>query len=195
MSLQDSYRDFLQHLPGVKEPIRKLGFKEKMKYTGLVLVVFFVMSQIMVYGIRIEGLQQLKVFELLLASKFGSLTTLGIGPIVVAAIILQLLVGSKILPWDMTKDEDKALFQGTQKVLAIALCFVEGAIYVLFGAIPPTPGLEAVVITLRRRADNIHGRDNIQVGIRLRGQPLHPCRRVEQHTNQDVQPVRDMHGH
>ena len=147
MSLQDSYRDFLQHLPGVNEPIKKLGFKEKMKYTGLVLIVFFVMSQIMVYGIRIEGLQQLKVFELLLASKFGSLTTLGIGPIVVAAIILQLLVGSKILPWDMTKDEDKALFQGTQKVLAIALCFVEGAIYVLFGAIPPTPGLEAVVIT------------------------------------------------
>ncbi len=147
MSLEDSYMSFLNHLPGVREPIHKLGFREKLKYTGMVLVVFFVMSQIMVYGIRTEGMQQLKVFELLLASKFGSLTTLGIGPIVVAAIILQLLVGSKILPWDMTTDKGKAIFQGTQKILAIAMCFIEGAIYVLFGAIPPEPGLELIVIT------------------------------------------------
>ena len=55
----------LERLPAVREPIKKLTFKEKLKYTGLVLLVFFFMSQIMVYGIRVEGLQQLKVFELL----------------------------------------------------------------------------------------------------------------------------------
>ncbi len=146
MGLEESYMKFLERLPGVRDPLTKLGFREKLKYTGMVLLVFFVMSQIMVWGIQIEGLQQLKVFELLLASKFGSLTTLGIGPIVVAAIILQLLVGSKILPWDMNTEKGKAIFQGTQKVLTIILCFVEGAIYVMFGAIPPIPGLEVAVI-------------------------------------------------
>ncbi|MBN1896930.1 MAG: preprotein translocase subunit SecY [Candidatus Aenigmarchaeota archaeon] len=146
MSFEESYMSALQRLPGVQEPLKKLGFNEKLKYTGLVLFAFLVMSQIMVWGIQVEGLQQLKVFELLLASKFGSLTTLGIGPIVVAAIILQLLVGSKILPWDMGTDKGKTLFQGTQKILTILLCFVEGAIYVLFGAIPPTPGMEFIVI-------------------------------------------------
>ena len=146
MGLEDSYIAFLQKLPGVKEPVKKLGFKDKLKWTGLVLLAFFVMSQIMVWGIRIEGLQQLRVFELLLASKFGSLTTLGIGPIVVAAIILQLMVGSQIIPWDMTTDKGRSLFQGTQKLLAISLCFVEGAIYVVFGAIPPAPGMILWVI-------------------------------------------------
>ena len=146
MGLEESYMNFLEHLPGIRDPLKKLSFKEKLKYTGLVLLAFFVMSQIMVYGIRVEGLQQLKVFELLLASKFGSLTTLGIGPIVVAAIILQLLVGSKILPWDMTTEKGKMIFQGTQKVLTIVLCFVEGGIYVLFGAIPAAPGLAWIVI-------------------------------------------------
>ncbi|MBN2330637.1 MAG: preprotein translocase subunit SecY [Candidatus Aenigmarchaeota archaeon] len=146
MGFQESYMEILQRLPGIREPIKKLTFREKLKYTGLVLLIFFLMSQIMVWGIRVEGLQQLKVFELLLASKFGSLTTLGIGPIVVAAIILQLLVGSQILPWDMTTDHGKMMFQGTQKVMAIILCFVEGAIYVMFGAIPATAGMEAAVI-------------------------------------------------
>ena len=89
MGFEDSYMQLLQRLPGIKEPIKKLSFREKLKYTGMVLLVFFLMSQIMVWGIRVEGLQQLKVFELLLASKFGSMTTLGIGPIVVAAIILH----------------------------------------------------------------------------------------------------------
>jgi preprotein translocase subunit SecY len=138
--------ELLKRLPGVSEPIKKLTFREKLKYTGLVLLIFFLMSQIMVYGIRTEGLQQLKVFELLLASKFGSLTTLGIGPIVVAAIILQLLVGSKLLPWDMTTDDGKMLFQGTQKLMTIILCFAEGSIYVMFGAIPAAPGMLYVVV-------------------------------------------------
>lgn len=146
MDFEESYMKVLERLPGIRDPLKKLSFKEKLKYTGLVLLVFLTMSQIMVWGIRIEGLQQLKVFELLLASKFGSLTTLGIGPIVVAAIILQLLVGSKILPWDMTTEKGKALFQGTQKIMTILLCFVEGAIYVLFGAIPAIPGMEIIVI-------------------------------------------------
>ncbi|MFH0956305.1 MAG: preprotein translocase subunit SecY [Candidatus Aenigmatarchaeota archaeon] len=146
MSLEDSYMELLTKLPGVRKPVGKQSFREKLKYTGLILLMFFVMSQIMVFGIRVEALQQLKVFELLLASKFGSLTTLGIGPIVVAAIILQLLVGSKIIPWEMTTDKGKTLFQGTQKILTISLCFIEGAIYVLFGAIPPVAGAEAFVI-------------------------------------------------
>jgi len=146
MDLEESYIKVLEQLPGIKEPLKKLSFKEKLKYTGIVVLIFFTMSQIMVYGIRIQGLQQLKVFELLLASKFGSLTTLGIGPIVVAAIILQLLVGSKIIPWDMTTDKGKQLFQGTQKILTIILCFAEGGIYVLFGAIPAAPGMTLIVI-------------------------------------------------
>ena len=62
MDFEESYMKVLERLPGIKDPLKKLSFKEKLKYTGLVLLVFLTMSQIMVWGIRIEGLQQLKVF-------------------------------------------------------------------------------------------------------------------------------------
>ena len=140
MDIKESYKRILENLPGIREPIKKQGFRDRLKFTAIVLLIYFLMSQILVWGIRVEGLQQLRIFELLLASKFGSLTTLGIGPIVVASIILQLLVGSQIINWDLKTDEGRSIFQGTQKLLAIGLCFVEGAIYVSFGAIPPEAG-------------------------------------------------------
>jgi preprotein translocase subunit SecY len=48
---------------------------------------------------------------------------------------LQVLVGSKILSWDLSSKAGRAKFQGTQKILAILFCFLEGFAYVLFGAI------------------------------------------------------------
>jgi preprotein translocase subunit SecY len=75
------------------------------------------------------------------------LITLGIGPLVTASIILQLLVGSKIINWDTKSEEGKAKFMGTQKILTIAFSFIEAAAYVYAGAVPAqTPGLSIFVM-------------------------------------------------
>jgi preprotein translocase subunit SecY len=73
-----------------------------------------------------------------MAGSFGSIVTLGIGPIVTASIILQLLVGGKILNIDMSKPEDKAFFMGTQKLLAIIFTLFEAAVLVFTGALAPS---------------------------------------------------------
>jgi preprotein translocase subunit SecY len=147
MGFEDTYVGLLKKLPGVSSPLRKLTFKEKMKWTGLILVIYFVMTQVMLYGISTQGIERFKAYEILLGSTFGSLMSLGIGPIVTASIILQLLVGSKMIPWDLHSERGKTLFQGSQKLLAVALCFVEGAIYVSFGAVPASsPALVGIVI-------------------------------------------------
>lgn len=52
-----------------------------------------------------------------------------------ASIILQLLVGAKLLPLDMTKKEDRERFQILQKILSIVFCFLEGFAYVAFGVV------------------------------------------------------------
>ena len=57
----------------------------------------------------LTSLHQLRA---VLAGNFGSIITLGIGPIVSASIILQLLVGGKIINLDLSKPEDKAVFPG-----------------------------------------------------------------------------------
>jgi preprotein translocase subunit SecY len=69
---------------------------------------------------------------------------LGIGPIVTASIILQLFVGAKIINLDLKKKEDKAIYQGTQKVLVIIMILVE-AIPQVYGYLSPSSALTNMV--------------------------------------------------
>ncbi len=147
MAFEESYIGLLKKLPGVTEPIKRLSFRDKLKWTGLILLIYFFMSQISIYGVSQSGYEYFEYLQILLGSRFGSLVTLGIGPIVTASIILQLLVGSKIIPWDLKSDNGRVMFQGTQKLMAIVLCLIEGWAYVAFGAIPVAdPGLFWIVV-------------------------------------------------
>src|SRR3989344_3407181 len=85
---------FLSNLPEVRGPVNKyLGFKIKLKWTLLILVTFFILSVVPLYGLGENALQQFEYLSLILGASFGSIVSLGIGPIVTASIILQLLVG------------------------------------------------------------------------------------------------------
>ncbi|HDI06406.1 MAG TPA: preprotein translocase subunit SecY [Candidatus Aenigmarchaeota archaeon] len=128
--------DLLNILPGVANPKTRLNFKDRLKWTGIGLLLFYLMGFIHVAGAQAEVYDRFKQISVLMGSKFGTLATLGIGPIVTASILLQVLVGSKIINWDMNTKEGRSKFQGTQKLLAIAFCFLEGFAYVLFGAVP-----------------------------------------------------------
>ncbi len=68
-----------------------------------------------------------------LASHSGSLMELGIGPIVTAGIIMQLLVGSKIIGLNLSENEDRVLFTGIQKLGAVVMGIFEGAMLVMAG--------------------------------------------------------------
>ncbi|MEM5801959.1 MAG: preprotein translocase subunit SecY [Candidatus Aenigmatarchaeota archaeon] len=134
--------------PSVEKPTYRQSFNTRMKWTGIALIIYIVLSYITVYGVAPATYQQFRFFEIVLGSKFGSLMTLGIGPIVTAGIILQLLVGSKILKWDTTKPEYRKKFQSWNKGLAIIFAFLEAIAFVLAGAIQVTggPGILAFVI-------------------------------------------------
>ncbi len=80
-------------------------------------------------------MDQFAQLRAVMAGSFGSIMTLGIGPIVSASIILQLLVGGKIINLDLSQAEDKALFQGTQKLLAIIFTLFEGGVLVITGSL------------------------------------------------------------
>jgi preprotein translocase subunit SecY len=147
MPLEDGYIALLKRLPGVAEPIKRLTFKDKLKWTGIILILYYFMSQISIYGASKSGYEYFQYLQMLMGSKFGSLVTLGIGPIVTASIILQLLVGSKIIPWNLKEDRGRTLFQGTQKLAALVLCVIEAWAYVAFGAIPiASPELLWIVV-------------------------------------------------
>jgi preprotein translocase subunit SecY len=129
--------ELFRRLPGIEEPKVHLSFKARLKWTAAILLLFLVMGQITLYGVATAARERFQFFEMILGSSIGSLVTLGIGPIVTASIILQLLVGSKILQWDLKTKEGKARFQGMQKLLAIFFAFFEAVAFVSFGALQP----------------------------------------------------------
>lgn len=142
MEKQLKYLDLLKYIPGIEEPKKRLNFNSKLKWTGIILIIYFVMGQITVWGIAPVGMERFEFLQTILASEFGSLITLGIGPIVTASIILQLLTGSDILKWDTGSPEGKKKFMGTQKLLATGFCLFQAIAYVTFGAIPADPAIQ-----------------------------------------------------
>jgi len=91
------YDKLLTILPEVKGPTQKrLSFKEKLKWTLIVLVIFFVLGTISLWGLDPNFQSTFEQFAIILGSQMGTITSLGIGPIVTASIVLQLLNGSGI---------------------------------------------------------------------------------------------------
>ncbi len=130
------FKAILHNLPEITSPVeKKLSFNVKLKWTLIVLVAFFILSNIFVFGLLKESYEHFKFIAVLTGSNFGSIVTLGIGPIVMASIILQLLVGSKILDIDVSNPEGKKYFQGLQKLLVLFFILFEAIIYVLMGAL------------------------------------------------------------
>ncbi len=133
-------------LPSVEKPLYKQGFNERLKWTGTALLLYLALSYITVYGVSPTSYEQFRFFEIVLGSKFGSIMTLGIGPIVTAGIILQLLVGSKIINWDMSKPDSRKKFQTWNKTLAITFAFIESVAFVLAGALGPVTGGPLIIL-------------------------------------------------
>lgn len=152
-----NYLDLLSVIPGIEGPKKRLNFNDKLKWTGLILIIYFILGQITVWGVSPRGLQRFQFLQTILASRFGSLVTLGIGPIVTASIILQLLTGSNLLQWDTNTPEGKRLFMGTQKILAVTFCIVQAIAYVSFGAIPAKSGIpfSNIVVILQIAAGGV----------------------------------------
>ena len=129
---------FLNNLPEVEGPTQKLlSFKEKLKWTAVVLVIYYVLGLLPLFGLGVNALQQFQNLSIILGAEFGSIISLGIGPIVTASIVLQLLNGSGILKFDLTTPEGKRTFQGVQKLLAMFFIIFEAAIYVFMGGLAP----------------------------------------------------------
>lgn len=132
------FRNIMLNLPEVRKPEEaKLGFKQKLKWTLIILVMFFILGLIPLFGLGNNALQQFEYLSIILGAEFGSIMSLGIGPIVTASIVLQLLNGSGLIKFDLSTHEGKQNFQGTQKILAIFFIIFEAAIYVFMGGLSP----------------------------------------------------------
>jgi preprotein translocase subunit SecY len=125
-------------LPAVSRPEGHVHFRTKMMWVILILVFYFVMTNVFIYGLDQKStVDMFAQYRAILAGAQGSLMHLGIGPIVTGSIIMQLFVGAKIIKLDLKNDEDKAVYQSTQKFLVIIMIIIE-AVPQVFGYLVPS---------------------------------------------------------
>ncbi len=136
-------------LPEIKVPERKVGFNEKLFWTAIVLIVYLVMSEISLYGISAGVQEQFAPLRVIFASNRGTLMELGIGPIVTAGLILQLLAGSAIIQCDMSNPEDRGLFTVASKFFSILLTGIQASAYIISGMYGALAGPTTIIIFLQ----------------------------------------------
>ena len=140
------FRPLARILPEIKVPERKVSFNEKIFWTALVLIVYLIMSEIALYGISGDVQDSFGQLRVIFASNRGTLMELGIGPIVTAGLILQLLVGSAIIQCDMGDSQDRGLFTVASKFFSILLTGIQASAYIISGMYGALPGTTTIII-------------------------------------------------
>ncbi len=135
-------------MPEVKSPERAISFNERMFWTGIVLVVYLVMTEIPLYGVTIprQAIDQFIFMRVFFASSRGTLMELGIQPIVTAGLVLQLLAGSGMISVDFSKPDERALFTSVTKFFSILMTLFLVAAYIFSGAYGRDLGVETAAI-------------------------------------------------
>jgi preprotein translocase subunit SecY len=123
----------------VERPAGHVPFKRKLTWTAGILIVYFFLTNINPLGLAVgQGSDFFGQFRSVLAGSSGSLLQVGIGPIVTASIVLQLLGGANLLGLDTENDpRDQVLYQGLQKLLVIIVSALTAAPMVFTGSFLP----------------------------------------------------------
>ncbi|MGB0653308.1 MAG: preprotein translocase subunit SecY [Thermoplasmatota archaeon] len=129
-------KPIIERWPAITKPEGHVSFKTKLLWTTGCLLLYFVMANVTLFGVSSTQLDLFEGFRAILAGASGTIVHLGIGPIVTGSIVMQLFTGAKIINLDLTKAEDKAIYQGTQKILVIAFIFIE-SIPQVYGFLEP----------------------------------------------------------
>jgi preprotein translocase SecY subunit len=132
------FRPISPFIPEVKPPERKVSFNSRLLWTALALIVYLIMAEINLYGISKQvDTESLASMRVIFASTHGTLLELGIGPIVTAGLIIQLLAGSAIIEFNNADPEDRALFTTASKVFSFIMIIVQATLYIVSGAFGP----------------------------------------------------------
>jgi preprotein translocase subunit SecY len=122
--------------PSITKPEGHVRFNQKLWTTTLVLIIYFMMTNVMIWGLSDSTLDVFSSFRAIMAGASGSIMHLGIGPIVTGSIIMQLFAGAKIIQLDLQDTADKQLYQGVQKILVLLMIPIE-SIPQVYGFLDP----------------------------------------------------------
>jgi preprotein translocase subunit SecY len=143
MSWKDTAEPVLTRMPKVRRPEGHVPFQRKLGWTAGILVLYFFLTNVTLFGVG-EQADIFGRFRSILAGSSGSLLQVGIGPIVTASIVLQLLGGADLLGLDTQNNpRDQVLYQGLQKLLVVIMTAVTALPMVFAGFLQPSADVAA----------------------------------------------------
>src|SRR6476660_2522225 len=118
------------YIPQVEKPKKKITLTEKFVWSGIALFAYLIMGQIPLYGVTSDPKFDFLAFaRVIFAAQQGTLLELGIGPIVTAGLLMQLLKGSELIKLNFKNADDRSLFTSATKIVTIIVIIAEGSLY------------------------------------------------------------------
>ena len=119
------------YVPQVPKPKKKQTLQRRLVWCAICLLVYMIMGQTPLFGATTPEFDFLAFARVIFASQQGTLVELGIGPIVTAGLLMQLLRGSDILKFDFKKPEERAIYQTATKLVTYVVIVVESIVYAI----------------------------------------------------------------
>ncbi len=141
----DRMEPILAKMPAVKTPEGHVHFKNKLAWTAAILILYFALTNIPVFGLSPESQDMFQYFRALLAGSSGSIVHLGIGPIVTASIVLQLLKGADLIHIDTSEIRGQIQYMGLQKLMIFIMIVVEALPMIVGGFLKPDPAIASAL--------------------------------------------------
>src|SRR5919202_2039436 len=138
-----------RYIPQVEKPKKKISLTEKFVWSGIALFAYLIMGQIPLYGVTSDPKFDFLAFaRVIFAAQQGTLLELGIGPIVTAGLLMQLLKGSDLLKLNFKNPDDRSLFTSATKIVTIIVIIAEGSLYgtSVYGHLLASPSLIPILI-------------------------------------------------
>jgi len=147
--IRKTVKTLSRYIPQVEKPKKKITLTEKFVWCGIAVFAYLVMGQIPLYGVTDEPQFDFLAFaRVIFAAQQGTILELGIGPIVTAGLLMQLLKGSDILKLNFKNTDDRALFTSATKIVTIVVICAEGGLYgaSVYGPLVASPEFTYILI-------------------------------------------------
>lgn len=147
--IRKSIKTISRYIPQVEKPKKKITLTEKFVWCGIAVFAYLVMGQVPLYGVTDEPQFDFLAFaRVIFAAQQGTILELGIGPIVTAGLLMQLLKGSDILKLNFKNPDDRALFTSATKLVTIIVIIAEGGLYgaSVYGPLVDSPNYTYILI-------------------------------------------------
>ena len=147
MRFLDLFRPISRFIPEVSPPQKKVQFNTRLLWTIAAMIVYLIMSEVPLYGIpQSDTGDPYAAMRIIFASSRGTLMELGIGPIVTAGLIIQLLAGSDLISFDRSNPDDRGLFTTASKVFSFVMVVVQAGLYIVGGVYGTITTYQSILI-------------------------------------------------